>query len=60
IPASMTHAGIPVAEREKSGVYDDLIRMSCGVEDAEDLKIDVLQALEKAVAGVNGKVTNGN
>ncbi|KAI5289620.1 cystathionine gamma-lyase cys3 [Ascosphaera aggregata] len=50
IPASMTHAGIPREEREKSGVYDDIIRVSCGVEDGEDLKNDVLQALEAAAA----------
>ena len=50
VPASMTHAGIPKEERETAGVFDDLIRMSCGVEDSEDLKADVLQALEKAIA----------
>ncbi|KKK16227.1 cystathionine gamma-lyase [Aspergillus rambellii] len=50
VPASMTHAGIPKAEREAAGVFDDLVRMSCGVEDAEDLKADTLQALEMAVA----------
>ncbi|KAJ5728626.1 uncharacterized protein N7483_003134 [Penicillium malachiteum] len=49
VPASMTHGGIPKAEREAAGVYDDLVRMSCGVEDAEDLKADVLRALELAV-----------
>ncbi|KAI9044600.1 cystathionine gamma-lyase CYS3 [Aspergillus affinis] len=50
VPSSMTHAGIPKDQREAAGVFDDLVRMSCGVEDAEDLKADVLQALEKAVA----------
>ncbi|ODM19846.1 Cystathionine gamma-lyase [Aspergillus cristatus] len=49
VPASMTHAGIPKEEREAAGVYDDLIRISSGVEDVEDLRADVLQALEKAV-----------
>lgn len=49
VPASMTHAGIPKEEREAAGVYDDLIRISSGVEDAEDLRADVLQAVEKAV-----------
>ncbi|KAJ6013987.1 hypothetical protein N7540_008578 [Penicillium herquei] len=48
VPASMTHGGIPKAEREAAGVYDDLVRISCGVEDAEDLKADVLRALELA------------
>ena len=50
VPASMTHAGIPKEEREAAGVFDDLVRVSCGVEDVEDLKADVLQALEKAVS----------
>lgn len=50
VPSSMTHAGIPKDEREKAGVWDDLIRLSCGVEDGEDLVKDVEQALKKAVA----------
>lgn len=54
VPSSMTHAGIPKVEREIAGVYDDLVRLSCGIEDGEDLKKDVLQALEKAVFGSNG------
>lgn len=45
LPASMTHSGIPKEEREAAGVFDDLIRVSAGVEDAEDLKEDMLQAL---------------
>ena len=58
IPSGMTHAGIPKEEREAAGVFDDLVRVSCGVEEAVDLKNDVLQALEKAVAApkVNGSV----
>jgi len=44
-PASMTHASIPKEEREKSGVTDSLIRLSVGVEDAEDLIRDLEQAL---------------
>ncbi|ESZ92800.1 cystathionine gamma-lyase [Sclerotinia borealis F-4128] len=57
VPSSMTHAGIPKDHREAIGVYDDLVRISCGIEDAEDLKADVLQALEKAV--VWPKISNG-
>ena len=57
VPSSMTHAGIPKESREAVGIYDDLVRISCGVEDAEDLKADVLQALEKAV--VWPKLSNG-
>ncbi|KAJ5902388.1 cystathionine gamma-lyase [Penicillium taxi] len=50
VPSSMTHAGIPQAEREAAGVFDDLVRISCGIEDSEDLKNDVLQALDLTVA----------
>lgn len=44
-PATMTHAAIPEAERHASGIVDSLIRLSVGVEDAEDLLIDLKQAL---------------
>ncbi|KAL2885951.1 Cystathionine gamma-lyase [Ceratocystis lukuohia] len=49
VPSAMTHAGIPKEQRESVGVFDDLIRISCGIEDGEDLVNDVLQALAKAV-----------
>lgn len=44
-PASMTHASIPKEEREKNGLLDSLIRLSVGVEDAEDLMADLEQAI---------------
>ena len=44
-PASMTHASIPVKEREKAGVVDSLLRLSVGIEDIEDLLDDLRQAL---------------
>lgn len=44
-PASMTHASIPKAQREKSGVVDALIRLSVGVEDVRDLIADLEQAI---------------
>ena len=44
-PATMTHASIPKEIREKSGVVDSLIRLSVGVEDADDLLEDLKQAL---------------
>lgn len=44
-PASMTHASIPKEEREKSGVVDSLIRLSVGIEDAQDLINDLEQAI---------------
>lgn len=45
-PASMTHASIPIEEREKVGLVDSLIRLSVGIEDIEDLKEDLDQALK--------------
>ena len=44
-PASMTHASIPKPEREANGLLDSLIRLSVGIEDAEDLIEDLRQAL---------------
>ncbi|MEO5789520.1 cystathionine gamma-synthase [Gelidibacter sp.] len=44
-PASMTHASIPKAEREKTGVVDSLIRLSVGIEDIHDLIADLEQAI---------------
>jgi cystathionine gamma-lyase len=44
-PATMTHASIPKAEREKAGVTDTLLRLSVGVEDVNDLLKDLEQAL---------------
>ncbi len=44
-PATMTHASIPKEEREKAGVTDNLLRLSVGVEDIEDLLEDLKQAL---------------
>jgi len=46
-PATMTHASIPKAEREKVGVVDGLIRLSVGIEDADDLISDLEHALER-------------
>lgn len=46
-PASMTHASIPKEERIKNGLKDSLIRLSIGIEDAEDLISDLEQALAK-------------
>jgi cystathionine beta-lyase/cystathionine gamma-synthase len=44
-PATMTHASVPRAEREKSGLTDGLVRISVGIEDLEDLQADLEQAL---------------
>jgi cystathionine beta-lyase/cystathionine gamma-synthase len=45
-PATMTHASIPKEVREQSGVVDSLIRLSVGIEDADDLIADLKQALQ--------------
>lgn len=45
-PASMTHASIPKEEREKTGLSNSLIRLSVGIEDAEDLIEDLEQAID--------------
>ena len=47
-PASMTHASIPREIREKVGITDGLIRLSVGIESAEDLIADLQQAIEKS------------
>lgn len=44
-PASMTHASVPRAIREARGITDTLVRLSVGIEDLEDLKEDLQQAL---------------
>jgi cystathionine beta-lyase/cystathionine gamma-synthase len=43
-PASMTHASVPPAMRESMGLTDSLIRLSCGIEDSDDLIADLEQA----------------
>jgi cystathionine gamma-lyase len=46
-PALMTHASVPTEDREKIGITDSLIRVSAGIEDVDDLKEDLEQALQK-------------
>jgi cystathionine gamma-lyase len=50
LPSKMTHASVPAEEREKIGITDNLIRLSVGIEDKEDLIKDLDQALKKAIA----------
>ena len=45
-PAIMTHASIPPEQRERLGIGDSFVRLSAGVEDVEDLKRDLRQALD--------------
>ncbi|NNE67514.1 MAG: cystathionine gamma-synthase [Pyrinomonadaceae bacterium] len=44
-PATMTHAAVPFETRQKLGITDGLVRVSVGIEDAEDLIADLDQAL---------------
>ncbi len=48
-PATMTHASIPREERLKAGLTDGLLRLSVGIEDAEDLLADLDQAVLKSL-----------
>ncbi|MGH7556490.1 MAG: trans-sulfuration enzyme family protein, partial [Gemmatimonadota bacterium] len=45
-PVSMTHAAVPLAERERMGFSDRLVRLSVGIEDVLDLRDDLARALE--------------
>jgi cystathionine beta-lyase/cystathionine gamma-synthase len=45
-PASMTHASVPPERRAAIGITDGLVRISAGIEDLDDLKDDLTQALE--------------
>ena len=48
-PASTTHVVVPREKRLQIGIYDGLIRLSVGIEDAQDLVDD----LDQALAGIN-------
>ncbi|MBI3403813.1 MAG: PLP-dependent transferase [Acidobacteria bacterium] len=45
-PATMTHASVPADRRAAIGITDGLVRISAGIEDIEDLKEDLAQALD--------------
>jgi cystathionine beta-lyase/cystathionine gamma-synthase len=46
-PATMTHASVPADRRKAIGITDGMVRISAGIEDIEDLKEDLEQALAK-------------
>jgi cystathionine beta-lyase/cystathionine gamma-synthase len=46
-PVQTSHSGMESEERIAAGIKDELIRLSIGIEDAEDLISDLRQALEK-------------
>jgi cystathionine gamma-lyase len=50
-PAEMTHATVPAERRERMGLVDNLARLSVGIEDVEDLREDLAQALAAAGRG---------
>jgi len=54
----MTHKTIPPEKRREAGVSDSLIRLSAGLEDAEDLIKDLEQALKKEVPAVKYSIIN--
>jgi cystathionine beta-lyase/cystathionine gamma-synthase len=45
-PASMTHASVPRESRLATGFADGLLRLSVGIEDVDDLRLDLDQALQ--------------
>lgn len=52
-PPQMTHASIPREKRLQSGIKDSLIRLSCGIEDANDLINDLSQAFKSVNSSIN-------
>ena len=49
-PATMTHVDVPAEERHARGLTDGLVRLSVGIEDADDIVADLSQALDRAEA----------
>jgi cystathionine beta-lyase/cystathionine gamma-synthase len=47
-PATMTHASVPAERRAEIGITDTMVRISVGIEDIDDLKADLQQALDRA------------
>jgi cystathionine gamma-lyase len=58
-PATMTHASVAPEFRQKLGITDGLVRLSCGVEETEDLISDLEQAFEKLPNGGIEKAGSG-
>jgi cystathionine beta-lyase/cystathionine gamma-synthase len=46
-PATMTHASVPLDRRLQIGITEDMVRISVGIEDVEDLREDLAQALDR-------------
>jgi cystathionine gamma-synthase/cystathionine gamma-lyase len=60
IPSRMTHGSIPPAERERRGITDSLVRLSVGIEDAEDLIGDLGEALDRTAGRSCGGASSGS
>ncbi len=58
-PATMTHADVPPQQRESVGVTDGLLRLSVGLEDADDIIADIDQAIDRASRPTIGKTKGG-
>src|SRR4029077_9417910 len=52
-PATMTHASVPTGQRNGLGITDGLVRISAGIEDIEDLKEDLAQALDRVSCSIS-------
>ncbi|HMX40636.1 MAG TPA: cystathionine gamma-synthase family protein [Saprospiraceae bacterium] len=59
-PASMTHAGVAAADKAAYGISDNLVRLSVGVENLEDLWWDLTQALDAVPNGKTEAVSNSH
>jgi methionine-gamma-lyase len=55
-PASMTHADVPFEEKQSYGITDQMVRLSIGIENPEDLIADIAQSLESVVIPVSHAV----
>jgi len=58
-PATMTHAAMPAADRERAGLSDGLLRLSVGLEAAEDLIADLGAGLDRAAATAGAEACHG-
>jgi cystathionine gamma-synthase len=56
-PATMTHASMTPEVRAQAGIGEDLLRLSVGIEDGDDLAADLQQALQQAVHAVAPSLT---
>jgi len=58
IPSQMTHKSVPAEKRQAAGIQDSLIRLSCGIEDTQDLIKDIQQALNFIYSPIKSTAEN--